>query len=248
MTVWRDDDEMLDQVAAELAGLSGPGDDAFRALVAVRSQEEAAAWERVAGDVALVAAGDRHEPLPDGLRRRLLASVEPPRPLPVVRHERMAWLATAAALALAVWAWLPPAPSSPAAGRAALLARAAQPESGVTRVDWTPTKDPAAVGVSGDVVWDDARQEGYMRFAGLAQNDPRREQYQLWIFDARGDERHPIDGGVFDIPAGPGEVIVPIRAKLAVRQPALFAVTIERAGGVVVSSRERLPLLAKVVR
>ncbi len=118
----------------------------------------------------------------------------------------------------------------------------------MTRVEWTPTDDPAAAGVSGDVVWDDDRQEGYMRFTGLARNDPRREQYQLWIFDERGDERHPVDGGVFDIPGAAGDVIVPIQAKLAVRRPALFAVTIEKPGGVVVSSRERLPLLAKVVR
>jgi hypothetical protein len=248
MMGWRDDDGMLECVAAELAGLVGPGDEMFDALAAARTQEEAVAWEHAAGDVALVAALDRYEPLPDRLRQRMLATVEPRRPLAVVRRERTAWLATAAALALAAWAWLPRTPSEPAAGRAALLARAALPGSGVTRVEWTPTDDPAAAGVSGDVVWDDDRQEGYMRFTGLARNDPRREQYQLWIFDERGDERHPVDGGVFDIPGAAGDVIVPIQAKLAVRRPALFAVTIEKPGGVVVSSRERLPLLAKVVR
>jgi len=249
MTDWRDDDdEMLERVAAELAGLVGPGDEAYRALVAARSQEESLAWERVAGEVALVAALDRYETLPDGLRQRMLASIEPRRPVALVRRERAAWLAAAAALALSVWAWLPRGTSEPAADRAAVLARAAQAGSGVTRVDWTPTDDPAAAGVSGDVVWDDDRQEGYMRFTGLARNDPRREQYQLWIFDERGNERHPVDGGVFDVPGGPGEVIVPIHAKLAVRRPALFAVTIEKPGGVVVSSRDRLPLLAKVVR
>jgi hypothetical protein len=54
-----------------------------------------------------------------------------------------------------------------------------------------------------------------------------------------------LDGGVFDIPTT-GEVIVPINAKLQVREPFMFAITIEKPGGVVVSSRERLPLLAKV--
>ena len=48
------------------------------------------------------------------------------------------------------------------------------------------------------------------------------------------------------VESGSGEVIVPIRAALPVREATLFAITIERPGGVVVSSRERLPLLAKV--
>ena len=54
-----------------------------------------------------------------------------------------------------------------------------------------------------------------------------------------------MDGGVFDVSAD-GEVIVPIDPKLGVVDPTLFAVTIEKPGGVVVSSRERLPLLASV--
>ena len=84
-----------------------------------------------------------------------------------------------------------------------------------------------------------------MRFAGLAANDPADSQYQLWIFDAERDERHPVDGGVFDIPRDGGETIVPIRAKLPVGQPALFAVTVERPGGVVVSDRQRIAVVAR---
>ena len=114
------------------------------------------------------------------------------------------------------------------------------------RVDWTVTEDEAARAAAGDVVWSNAAQEGYMRFTGLAANDPSQSQYQLWIFDSQQDERYPIDGGVFDIPPGADEVIVPIAAKLDVARPYMFAITIEKPGGVVVSSRERLPLLAKV--
>jgi hypothetical protein len=44
-----------------------------------------------------------------------------------------------------------------------------------------------------------------------------------------------IDGGVFDAPST-GEVVVPITARLR----ALFAVTVERPGGVVVSRREHI--------
>jgi anti-sigma-K factor RskA len=51
---------------------------------------------------------------------------------------------------------------------------------------------------------------------------------------------------VFDIPPGENEVIIPITAKLQVRNPAAFAVTIEKPGGSVVSSRDRIVVLAPV--
>lgn len=114
---------------------------------------------------------------------------------------------------------------------------------GTQRIAWTATKDPAATGASGDVVWHNGVQRGAMRFIGLAPNDPKKSQYQLWIFDAERDQAFPVDGGVFDV--GPsGEVIVPIAAKLPVHQPKLFAITVEPPGGVVVSKRERIVLTA----
>jgi phosphotransferase system IIA component len=45
-----------------------------------------------------------------------------------------------------------------------------------------------------------------------------------------------VDGGVFDIQASNGEVIIPINAKLAVNKPTAFAITLEKTGGVVVSA------------
>jgi len=66
----------------------------------------------------------------------------------------------------------------------------------------------------------------------------------LWIIDPSRDEK-PIDGGVFDITSDI-ESIVPINAKLAVGQPTVFAITVEKPGGVVVSDQKRLPLIAKV--
>lgn len=112
-------------------------------------------------------------------------------------------------------------------------------------ISWNHTEDPAALAATGDLVWDGQLQEGYMRFKGLVANDPQVFQYQLWIFDAQRDERHPVDGGVFDVPPGADEVIVPIHAKLPVGQPVLFAITVEKPGGVVVSDRERIALVAK---
>ncbi|MHC5029098.1 MAG: anti-sigma factor, partial [Planctomycetota bacterium] len=155
----------------------------------------------------------------------------------------MPWFAAAACLALALLAWLPTSAPTFAEARADLLARATDAVSQT----WTATDDAAAnvggVAATGDVVWSDAAQRGYMRFKGLAANDPTKSQYQLWIFDTTQPEPTPIDGGVFDIDPATGEVIVPIRAKLRVARPWLFAVTVEKPGGVVVSQRTRLPVL-----
>ena len=113
----------------------------------------------------------------------------------------------------------------------------------VKTLAWTATADENAKGASGDVVWSPSKQEGYMRFKGLAANDPKSIQYQLWIFDKDRDDKYPVDGGVFDV--GPdGEVVVKISPKLRVKEPVLFAVTIEAPGGVVVSKRERIVVTA----
>lgn len=97
---------------------------------------------------------------------------------------------------------------------------------------------------SGDLVWDNQRQEGYMRLVGLAVNDPAVSQYQLWIFDAEQSEETPIDGGVFDVTDA--ETIVPIDAKLRVQKPLLFAITVEKPGGVPRSKREEIVYIAQV--
>lgn len=115
-------------------------------------------------------------------------------------------------------------------------------------VAWKAGQDPAVAAAGadlGDVVWSPTRQQGFMRIRGLAANDPAKEQYQLWIFDAERNAEHPVDGGVFDV-AADGEVVVPMDPRLPVGRATLFAVTVERPGGVVVSTRERLPLLAAV--
>ena len=182
-------------------------------------------------------------------------------PAAAPRSGAYGWLAAAACLVLAVVAWnrpqpqaptvqvspspavvpvpaVPTAPPTPAEERAALLAKADS-----LKVTFGATKDPAAHGVSGDVVWDPATQRGFMRLVGLAPNDPSMHQYQLWIFDGGRDKRYPVDGGVFDVPANATEVVLPIRAALPVLSPKAFAVTIEKPGGVVVSGREHVVAL-----
>jgi len=135
---------------------------------------------------------------------------------------------------------LPPPTLSPKEEREKLLAQA-----GTAKLDWSKTKDPASKETSGDVIWNATVQKGFMRFRGLAKNDPKATQYQLWIFDKSRDDKYPVDGGVFDVDEATGDVIVPIKAKLPVNEIALFAVTVEKPGGVVVSKRERIVVTAK---
>lgn len=112
--------------------------------------------------------------------------------------------------------------------------------AGVGHWAWDGGSDSPA----GDVVWDGRTQQGFLRFHGFVPNDPRRAQYQLWIFDAARDERYPVDGGVFDVPPGRDAVIVPMHPTLPVSRAVAFAVTVERPGGVVVSSREKIVAFA----
>jgi hypothetical protein len=100
---------------------------------------------------------------------------------------------------------------------------------------WNPPTETGYQDVSGDVVWNSRIQQGYMRLAGMPANNAQRMQYQLWIVDPDRDSK-PVDGGVFNIPAGQTEVLIPISAKLAVIDPKAFAITAEQPGGVVVSA------------
>ena len=126
------------------------------------------------------------------------------------------------------------------------LASLEQQASELVRSSWQLTEDYADLSVDGDVVWSAQDQEGYMVFRGLPANDPTQNQYQLWIFDATRDDSFPVDGGVFDMPADASEVVVPINAGVPVRVATLFAITREKSGGVVVSDREELMLVASV--
>lgn len=192
-------------------------------------------------------------------------------PRPAGRSREWGWFAAAACLVLALVGWFrtpltdsppavavapvqlppavptapsvptpPPVPTPPSLAelRQALLAKA-----DAIKLTLAATKDPAAAGVVGDAVWDPVTQQGFLHFTGLAHNDPKVHEYQIWIFDAARDQRYPVAGGVFDVPADVGEVIIPIRAALIVHKPAAFAVTLEQPGGVVVSSRDRVIVL-----
>lgn len=110
------------------------------------------------------------------------------------------------------------------------------------QADWSAGNVPETDAATGAVVWSTKQQQGFMSFAGLKKNDPTKEQYQLWIFDDQ--QKNPVDGGVFDVTDG--DVIIPIDSKLNVVDVTMFAVTIEKPGGVVVSDKSRIALLAKL--
>jgi hypothetical protein len=154
------------------------------------------------------------------------------------------WLAAAAALVAAfVIAVVRPEPAPALTDQQAYAAFVNNLPADAVRYDWT---NVMTQGVSGEVVWSDTAQEGYMVFEGLAANDPAIEQYQLWIFDAQRPDATPVDGGVFDVTQSDGKTYVRIDAKIDVRTAAWFAVTVEEPGGVVVSQRQNIPVVANM--
>jgi anti-sigma-K factor RskA len=226
-----------------------------------RLQAEATALQdefmRTAALVQLGMLAQERQPLaqmPEQLRNRILAaapqaagaapatprSAQPtplkPAPTPqrtaAFRLQPYTGWAVAALLALAmVVVRLDTGAADPSSQRASLLRDAADAQLSA----WTTPEDPRFSGVSGDVVWSDARQAGFMRLRGMPVNDPARQQYQLWIVDPERATQ-PVDGGVFDIQSAAGEIVIPIQAKLGVDNPAAFAITLEQPGGVVVSA------------
>lgn len=223
---------------------------------------EAAEWEALAEELGLgpdfgldgfaaeleVALAGKAEPLPAGLAARLKATI--PATPKVVPFEAPAsprqtailpWLGWAAAACLFGLLVLRDGGTGPAPEerRDALVKQAAD----LRRVAFAGTGGAYAT-AGGEVLWSDSRQEGYLVLSNLPANDPTRKQYQLWIVDPARDE-FPVDGGVFDIPAGGGPVVIPVDAKLAVKNPAAFVITLEQPGGVVRSKQEVVVAVAK---
>lgn len=115
----------------------------------------------------------------------------------------------------------------------------------VIQTTWSEPDPKKAKNISGDIVWSNSQQKGFMRFRGLPANNPDESTYQLWIVDEARKEKYPVDGGVFDINES-GEVIIPIDPRLRVNKPVMFAVTKEKPGGVVVSTQEEVVAVAKI--
>jgi len=210
--------------------------------------EQTVAIEQTVAAVMLALDGHR-DPLPAHVVERILEQGPRVRGAPRWRAG-LGWWAAAACLGLALAGWWPRlfvgSGMAPAQMRAALLA-----SPRVVRAEWTPGGAAPPGGLAGDVVFDPLTQRGYLRLRGIASNDPRAQQYQLWIADAARTQPEPVDGGVFNVDASAlaaagGEVLIPFAPHLPVRAPAAFVVTIEQPGGVVVSGQQRVLAIAKV--
>ncbi|HKP67983.1 MAG TPA: anti-sigma factor [Pyrinomonadaceae bacterium] len=226
-------------------------------------EDESLSFELAAASVA-TGSLDRTEQLPASLRDRILADagmhvqkreiVEPERE---ARGSMFGWLGWAfaalaiVALALNIYytrrerieANVPPTPSpspekklTPGDMRQVLMASARDLAKATLGAGTVKEVQP-----TGDIIWSDEMQKGYVRISGLPKNDPGKEQYQLWIVAENQNPKTPVDGGTFDINTD-GEVIIPIDAKVKVQNPQAFAITVEKPGGVVVSEKPHIAL------
>lgn len=212
-----------------------------------------AAFELLAAAIDAEALQDSAATIPDHLARRLHEwadqTAEPPaakviRPQisawrTVARNPLNGWMAAAAMLIISLWLTRekPPLPPAQAEVRLRTEARDLIERKFEGLGDFKQA--------AGSVIWSDQFQQGYMILKGVPVNDPAQAQYQLWIVDPARDADSPVDGGVFNIPADGSPVVVPITAKLALKQPQVFVITLEQPGGVVKSKQEKVVALAK---
>lgn len=161
------------------------------------------------------------------------------------------WVAAAACVLIGVAIAINHSPSPPVTSPQALQAFVSSHPNAATAQwdDWSlDGAPPEQTGITGDVVWDEGDQTGYLRLVGLEPNDPNREQYQLWIVDERGlfdegGQSARISGAIFDADES-GETIVRIDPSIPVKNAAAFAITIEPPGGVWVSDMKRRTVIA----
>jgi len=250
-------------ISAETDAIDTSDSAELARLLPAADATEVAALRRSIFTARAAIRGHAESPLSAALRQRLInaapaatssiPSAAEPKPLRLTREPEPSrftfvaisgWLAAAAAIGFAAVLWFGAPAANPrdsgASFAAAKLAEVdARPDT--LRLAFKPNVDHLS-NVTGEVVWNDALQTGYMTFKGLPKNDATRRQYQLWIIDPARDAR-PVDGGIFDI-AG-DNVRIPIDAKLAVNKPTTFAITAEQPGGVVVSAG---PLLVVATR
>jgi hypothetical protein len=265
MSVLPNDERLLDLLT--LQATQGLSDAETTELQALLNEHPQLADDELDASVAaiLLASRTEHDAMPPQLAAKILASarvsaavttkVVPMSPRkPLWRSEAAGWWSAAACLLLAITGWWPriagerTAPSAVAQLTAEQQREQLLSSGRAIQATWSPGNDAADNTLVGDVVFDPVTQRGYLRFRGIPANDPRLEQYQLWIADSSRTPPEPVDGGVFNTPqtSVTGDVIIPFEAKLPVGKPAAFVVTVEQPGGVVVSKQERVLALAKV--
>lgn len=237
--------------AAEEAGLN--------CLLQHYPELDAESFDRAAAALDLALAHGEEEPLPSGLMNRLqvqaaslnlepkksssaVAAVIVPLPTPVasVRGGAPSPLIWAGWMVAAVVLFFAVAPQQPPK-----LSYSQLKERGALVVEGKKT-DIVKNDIQGEFIWDSNTQQGYMKLTGFDVNDPKISQYQLWIFDDKDfTKKTPIDGGVFNV-TNKNAVLIPIKPNIKVGKPALFAITVEPPGGVMVSKRDPLIFIGPV--
>lgn len=257
------DNPTLDLLVEQITGDPAAGLGALdpSAIDALARDAGAASGEALAEELELAAAAAMLatlpaaavQPMPQSLRDKVLAdapgaapqtasvtdlaSRRRPASTPASRVGWFGGLGWAAAAALFVALIVQPRTedvSVPAAPTASVARAELAGKPGTITTEWGQSELDAYAGVTGDVVWNNEEQRGYLRLVNMPANDPAVRQYQLWIVDPDRDAE-PVDGGVFDVLSAGAEVLIPIDAKLPVLSPAAFAITAEQPGGVVVS-------------
>ena len=153
----------------------------------------------------------------------------------------LGWLSLAAGVLLGVtigFALLGEKDLSPADALDRLVAQSST--NSLQRAPWEGVAGNGLETIQGEVIWSDARQEGYLTLEGLPPTQDTDQQYQLWIVDADRGHAEPVDGGVFDVSGDSGVQTIAIDAALVVERPGLFVITREVRGGVVVSQSDHL--------
>lgn len=253
-----------------LAGES-PSESEFAALAKARgyaSTEDMALQVELAATEVMLATSDIDEAsMPDRLREKVLVestqfakirntvtsldarrSQAKPAVTKTNWAQGLGWAAAAALLIALIIrpstdGTSPAAQLQPVAFTAEQSLEALRTATGTVTLPWATPESIGYESVTGEVIWNDEEQKGFLRLANMPANNPLVSQYQLWIVDPDRDS-NPVDGGVFDIVADNSEVLIPIDAKLPVIAPAAFAITREQPGGVVVSKGPLLVIAA----
>jgi anti-sigma-K factor RskA len=207
--------------------------------------EDPDGFELAAAAVHLALAGAPGE-MPPALAEKLHLAAVALTPASSLRSRPAARAGRSGRRTWAMWAgW------AVAAGLAGVLVYTNWPQPDVAARRTKLERDPTAAaksfagekaGASAAVVWSNAKQEGYLEVRGLPPNDPKKEQYQLWIVDGGRVKKQPVDGGVFDVRPD-GTALVPVRNPIQVKDAQAFAITKEVAGGVVESEGPMLVVL-----
>jgi hypothetical protein len=137
------------------------------------------------------------------------------------------WVAAAACLVIAATQAM--APRAAASGSS----------SDSTHVALVAGADASGAAASGELAWSPSDQRGTLQARGLAPNGPG-EEYEAWIVDSNRDGEVAVPLAHFA--AGGGEVSVDVRSPLQIAAARRLVVTVERAGGVLVSKRSRIAL------